>query len=116
LFLYNTSILNEQDITGYAVSPAARVIPKAVLVLSAISIIMSLSSTAFYLGTPKGDNIKKLLSNISVALANNETSSARMMYIQLRNSYNKLQKGDKEKHHAECMKLYQRLVNQMLAK
>jgi len=116
LFLYHIGP-NQQAITGYAIS----LNPKgnsqaAVIIFTLFSILLSFSALTVSLNIPNDEKIKQLMSNVSVALNNNETTAARMMYIKLRNAFNKLPKDDKKKHRAQCMQLYQRLVNQRMAK
>lgn len=77
---------------------------------------MSFGALAVSINMPSQERIKQMMSNVSVALTNNETAAARMMYIKLRNHYNRLPKDDKKKHRAECVQLYKKLVNQLMAR
>ncbi|MBW2978152.1 hypothetical protein KY331_04870 [Candidatus Woesearchaeota archaeon] len=115
LFLYNVG--PQQSITGYVINLDVKEGSQAaVAVFTLFSILLSFSALTVSLNIPGNEKIKQLMSNVSVALNNNETTAARMMYVKLRNSFNKLPKDDKKKHRADCMQLYQRLVNQLMVK
>ena len=115
LFLYNAG--PQQSITGYVFNlDVEENSQAAVMAFTLFSVLLSFAALIVSLNIPSSERIKQLMSNVSVALNNNETSAARMMYIKLRNSYYRLPNNDKKKHRTECMQLYQRLVNQLMVK
>jgi len=106
----------EQIITGYAVGSDAVEDKQVSMMLTLFAAFLCLITLGFSFGIPRDEKMKQLMSNVSIALNNNETSAAKLMYIKLRNQYNNMSKGNKKKYHDKCMQLYERLVNQMLAK
>jgi hypothetical protein len=116
MFIYHIVRFEEQAITGNVIKAnIAENTNSSTLFFVIIATLASFFALGFSLQMPQ-NRIKELMSNISVAINNGETTSARMIYIQLRNAYNKLPKKSKEKYHGKCMQLYQRLFNQVLVK
>jgi hypothetical protein len=116
MFVYHIVRFEDQAITGYVLKAnITENTNSTTLLFVIISTIASFFALGLSMQMPN-NRMKELMSNISVAINNGETTSARMIYIQLRNTYKKLPKKDKEKHHGKCMQLYQRLFNQVLVK
>ena len=85
LFIYHAGPLNQQSITGYAINLNVKENPEiAVMTFTLFSILLSFSALAISLNMPGAEKIKQLMSDVSVALNNNETTAAGMMYIKLR--------------------------------
>lgn len=116
MFLYNIVRFEEQAITGNVIRANITENSNSLkMFFVIISTIASLFALGFSMQLPN-DRMKELMGNISVAINNGETTSARMIYVQLRNAYKKLPKKDKEKYHGKCMELYQRLFTQLTIK
>ena len=116
MFIYHIVRFEEQAITGYVLKAnITENTNSSTLFFVILSTLASFFALGFSLQMPQS-RMKELMANISVAINNGETTSARMIYIQLRNAYKKLPKKSKEKYHSKCMQLYQRLFNQVLVK